>query len=147
MRVVIDTNVWVSALLNPHGSPARLLRAFRDGLFEVVASEPLLREIEAVLHRPRIWHKYRLDEDTVTAYLGLIREQAIWTETTGVLHICRDPRDNFLLETAVWGDANYIVTRDDDLKRDPTLIERLSTGGIRVLSVQQFLDLVTEQPS
>ncbi|GBC96990.1 hypothetical protein HRbin16_02806 [bacterium HR16] len=69
MRVVVDTNVWVSALLNPHGSPARLVRAFRDGLFEAVASEPLLREIEAVVRRPRIWHKYQLDEDIVVRYL------------------------------------------------------------------------------
>lgn len=40
-----------------------------------------------------------------------------------------------------------VITRDDDLGRGPTVKEQLSTGGIRVLSVQPFLDLLTEQPS
>ncbi|MDW8103414.1 MAG: putative toxin-antitoxin system toxin component, PIN family [Armatimonadota bacterium] len=145
MRAVVDTNVWISALLNPHDSPASPILAFRDGLFEAVASEPLFSEIKAVLRRPRIWLKYQLDEDTVAAYLALIRQQVIWVEPTGSLHLCRDPRDDFLLETAIWGDAQYIVTRDDDLKRDPALLQQLSASGIKIVSVQHFLDLLSEQ--
>ncbi|GBC96989.1 hypothetical protein HRbin16_02805 [bacterium HR16] len=59
--------------------------------------------------------------------------------------MCRDPRDDFLLETAIWGGAEYIVTRDDDLKRDPALIERFGVVGIKIVSVQQFLDMLTSQ--
>jgi len=49
VKVVIDTNVWVSALLNPTGYPARLRKAFEQRIFEVVASEPTLQEIADVL--------------------------------------------------------------------------------------------------
>jgi putative PIN family toxin of toxin-antitoxin system len=62
MRVVIDTNVWVSALLNPHGFPARILQAFRDRQFEVVVSHTLLTELRSVLRRPRILRKYQISE-------------------------------------------------------------------------------------
>lgn len=52
IRAVIDTNIWVSALLNPSGYPAKLRKAFEEGRFEVVISEPILKEIADVLSRP-----------------------------------------------------------------------------------------------
>ncbi len=54
MRAVIDTNVWVSALLNPSGHPAQLLDAFRKNSFTLVISRPLLEELARVLTRPRL---------------------------------------------------------------------------------------------
>jgi putative PIN family toxin of toxin-antitoxin system len=103
MRAVIDTNVWVSALLTPHGYPAQVVKAFRDGLFEAVVSEPLLNEIEAVLLRPRIVKKYPVDEATVREYLALLRSRSLLIEITGIMKMCRDPRDDFLIEMALWG--------------------------------------------
>jgi predicted nucleic acid-binding protein len=58
---------------------------------------------------------------------------------TGAVHECRDPDDDLVLETALLGHAQYLVTRDDDIKRDLELIERLQAYGVTVLSVQQFL--------
>jgi putative PIN family toxin of toxin-antitoxin system len=55
MLVVVDTNVWVSALLNPSGFPARLLRAFLEGQFTPVISRELIQELADVLSRPRLW--------------------------------------------------------------------------------------------
>jgi predicted nucleic acid-binding protein len=48
-----------------------------------------------------------------------------------------------LLETALCGNARFLVTRDDDLKRDPELIAQMQSRGIRVVSVQQFLDILS----
>ncbi len=67
-------------------------------------------------------------------------------EPTGELHLCRDPADDFLLETALLGQAGYMVTRDDDLKRDLELIQQMEEQGIQVLSVRQFLKLVESGP-
>ena len=58
--VLLDTNVWVSAFINPHGLPARLRDAWMVGQFDVVVSIPLLEEIADVLTRPRIQAKYGL---------------------------------------------------------------------------------------
>ena len=58
VKAVIDTNIWVSALLNPSGYPARLRKSFEKGVFKVVVSETILEELTDVLSRPRIRDKY-----------------------------------------------------------------------------------------
>lgn len=54
MRVVVDTNVWVSAVLNRSGSPALVLAALKTRRFALLTSEPLLAELAEILTRPRI---------------------------------------------------------------------------------------------
>ncbi|OGW17439.1 MAG: putative toxin-antitoxin system toxin component, PIN family [Nitrospinae bacterium RIFCSPLOWO2_12_FULL_45_22] len=69
VKAVIDTNIWVSSLLNPFGFPARLRKSFEQGDFHVVISEPMLQELAEVLTRPRIIIK--------TAYLLYSRKNLI----------------------------------------------------------------------
>jgi predicted nucleic acid-binding protein len=69
----------------------------------------------------------------------LIAARASVVETTGVLKICRDPDDDKILEAAIHGKAQYLVTRDDDLKRDLDLIKMARGNRVRVVSVRQFL--------
>lgn len=108
-------------------------------------SEPLLNEIEAVLLRPRIVKKYPVDEATVREYLALLRSRSLLIEITGIMKMCRDPRDDFLIEMALWGGVDCIVSRDDDLKRDSDLVAQIQSLGIEALSVQQFLDRLREE--
>jgi putative PIN family toxin of toxin-antitoxin system len=119
---------------------ARVGQAFRDGRIVSIVSEPLLREIHEVLLRPRIRRKYQITDAQVEEYVQLIREQSLVVELLGALQQCRDPRDNFLLETAILGVSQAIVTRDDDLKRDPDLMEEMQRQGIEILSVRQLLE-------
>jgi predicted nucleic acid-binding protein len=69
----------------------------------------------------------------------LIAARASVVETRGVLKICRDPDDDEILEAAILGKAQYLVTRDDDLKRDLDLIKMARGNRVRVVSVRQFL--------
>lgn len=62
VRAVIDTNIWVSSLLNPFGFPAKLRKSFEDGVFLAVISEPMLAELADVLSRPRIKGKYGISD-------------------------------------------------------------------------------------
>ena len=62
VRAVIDTNIWVSALLHPSGFPATLRKSFEEGTFHSVISEPMLLELAEVLSRPRIKEKYAISE-------------------------------------------------------------------------------------
>lgn len=65
----------------------------------------------------------------------------------GIVHLCRDPDDDVVIETAQNGRADALATRDDDLKRDWDLVRLLRAEGIQVLSVRQFLDaLAAEAP-
>jgi uncharacterized protein len=138
--VVIDTNVWVSAFLNRSGFPARIKDAWVNSQFEIAISTPLLHEISEVLHRPRIKDKYGLTEDEITQFVELILRRAILVVISGQMSICRDERDNIFLETAIVAGAEYLVSRDDDLKGDTALIEVMRTHGVGVITVSQFLE-------
>ena len=145
IRVVVDTNVWISALLNPAGHPARIRQAFEEGRFSLVASEPILQELARVIVRPRLARRYPLGADDAERLVALARSAAIeLAKVSGSVHLCRDPRDDMFIETAVAGRADVLVSRDDDLKRAPEVAAILAEHGIRVLSVQQFLDLLDE---
>jgi putative PIN family toxin of toxin-antitoxin system len=138
-RVVVDTNIWVSALLNRHGFPAQVLTAFAAGKFTLLISTPLLDELAEVLARPRIARKYGVTRTDIEEVLAVLRERGTGVVITGNLHLCRDPDDDVVLETAFRGRANTLVSRDEDLKGDVELVRLLHAAGIQVLSVGRFL--------
>ena len=72
-------------------------------------------------------------------FVRLIAARAAVVETSGALQICRDPDDDEILEAAIHGKTQYLVTRDDDLKRDLDLIKMARRNRVRVVSVRQFL--------
>ena len=137
--VLIDTNVWVSAFINPTGSPARLHLAWLANRFQVVVSLPLLDELSDVLTRPRTTRKYPIQSNDVEEFLQLLIRRSQIVVPTGAIRECRDPDDDLILETAVLGQARYAISRDDDIKRDPDLIKHLEKHSVTVLNVQQFL--------
>jgi uncharacterized protein len=130
---------WVSAFINRNGYPARVKNAWVDGRFEVILSVPLIQEISDVLHRPRIKAKYRISEDEIARFLELLLRRAILVTVSGRIKLCRDERDNVVLETAIKGGAEYLVSRDGDIKGDTELIRQMRVSGAHVLTVSQFL--------
>lgn len=144
---LFDSNVWVSAFLNPFGPPAQLKDAWLAGRIDVVASLTLLAEVNDVLRRPRIKRKYHLPEADIAAYCELLAARMALVPVTGSLTISRDPNDDHILETALAGRAKYIVTRDDDIKRDPLVDEFLRTHGIQPVSVSRMLDVLAKLAS
>ena len=146
-RALIDTNVWISAILNPSGQPARILAAFRQGQFVAVLSRPLVEEIANVLYRPRIYRRWQFDVTGVQQTLYLLSQAVFEPAPAGTLHICRDPKDDFVLETALLGNAQYVVSRDEDITRDPQITAFLREHGIEVLTVGHFLALLESPPT
>ncbi len=138
-RVVLDTNVWVSALLNPRGYPAQVLTALVSGRFTLLISTPLVDELAEVLARPRIARKYGVTQTDIDELVTLLRGRGIEVTVTGSIHLCRDPDDDIVLETAFRGKADTMVSRDEDIKGDAELGTLLQAAGIEVLSVARFL--------
>ncbi|GEM_PF-119789 len=138
-QAVIDTNVWVSALLNPAGPPARVLAALEAGKFSLIASELLLTELREVLARPRLARKYHSTSAIANEFTSRLRRRATVVPVTSSLQLCRDPDDDMVIATAALGQANVLVTRDDDIKDDSDLVRILRAAEIEVLSVRQFL--------
>ncbi|HXZ44373.1 MAG TPA: putative toxin-antitoxin system toxin component, PIN family [archaeon] len=144
-RVVVDTNVWVSAFLNPRGYPARLILRWRAGDLRVVTSPPLLDELARVLARPRLQRVRPFTDTEARLYLLMIQAGAEVVTPTGQLRICRDASDDLVLETALLGRARYLVSRDADMIRDLSLVRLFAKPGVRIATVQQFLRLLASK--
>lgn len=142
VRAVIDTNIWVSALLNPFGFPARLRKSFEEGAFQHIISEPIIEELAGVLSRPRIKDKYGITKGDIQELLILIEERSEHVLLSGNVNICRDKNDDLVIETAIKGRADYLVTRDDDIKFDKRVTSFLSKHSISVVSTAKFLSLI-----
>ena len=115
MRVVVDTNVLVSALILPHGRVGPVLLRLPDGAYTLLYSQPLLEELVDVLNRPRIRHKYELTDEAIETLISLIllRGEAVAPEQR--VTVCRDPKENKFFEVALAGGANLIVSGHQDL--------------------------------
>ena len=112
MRAVFDTNVLVSALLFENSTPAQaFFSVVANG--EILFSVALINEIHRILYRPK-FDRYINDAQREDFMLALV-ENGILVDVTEEINICRDPKDNMILELAVSGKANVIGTGDDDL--------------------------------
>ena len=113
MRVVLDTNILVSAFIFPGGPPEAAYRLALEGRVELVTSRPLLVELGRVLTEKFGWESGRADEVvTQVARLGHVVRP---TET--VSEISADPSDHRVLEAAAEGGAEVIVSGDRHLLR------------------------------
>jgi uncharacterized protein len=115
MRVVVDTGVLVSALIQPRGTIGDVLRALRNGRFIIIYSTDMIVEVIDVLGRPKIQAKYHIQPDDITALINLVRLRGELVAPKRTVTACRDPKDNKFLEAALAGMADVIVTGDDDL--------------------------------
>ena len=92
-----------------------------------------------VLSRPRIARKHHISRAIADEFVSRLRRRAVLVPVTHTLQLCRDPSDDIVIETAALGQANALVTRDDDIKDDSELKGILSAADIQVLSVRHFL--------
>ena len=136
---LLDTNVWVSAFLKPNGPPGQVVAAWGHDEFSVVTSLLQVGEIAEVLTRPRLVRRFRYPRRDAETFVRLIAARATVVQISGELKICLDPDDDEILEAAILGKSQYLVTRDDDLKRDLDLVKMARRNGVRVVSVTQFL--------
>lgn len=112
VRYVFDTNVLISALLFENSKPAQALRyALANG--ELLLSLDLLEELNEVLGRER-FNRYLTTEER-EEFLEALIEQAVLVEINENVQECRDPKDNKVLELALNGIAQYIISGDRDL--------------------------------
>ncbi|WKZ46863.1 MAG: putative toxin-antitoxin system toxin component, PIN family [Anaerolineales bacterium] len=115
MRVVVDTGILVSALISSKGTIGGVLHALRDGRFTAIYSTPMMLEVADVLGRSKIQQKYHIQSGDIEALINLVRLRGELVIPKQTITACRDPKDNKFLEAALAGEADAIVTGDDDL--------------------------------
>ncbi len=116
MKVVLDTNVLVSALLKRDSVPGRLLQAVWGGSLDLVLSEALLTELRDVLHYPKIRRRLVANAIDVDLFLELLPFFTIQVDLSGIqVPRPRDAADAMVLATFVAGQADWLVSGDEDL--------------------------------
>lgn len=136
IRAVVDTNVLIRALIKPQGTVGPIVGRLRAGDFVLVYSEPLLDELAAKLVLPRIKTKYHLDDEAIQAFLALMALRGRQVMPSRNVRICRDPDDDKVIEAALAGDAEYVVTGDEDL----LVVVRFER--VRIVRPHEFLALL-----
>ncbi|MCA1837701.1 MAG: putative toxin-antitoxin system toxin component, PIN family, partial [Actinobacteria bacterium] len=116
IKVVVDTNLFVSGSILKRGNPYELLEAWRRKPFVLLISEVLQTEIAEVLIRAEIKEKYHLTDKEVEDTLQLLQTNPLLTLPAPTLPVAlRDPKDQKVLALAIGGEADYLVTGDEDL--------------------------------
>ena len=135
MRVVLDTNVLLSALISPHGAPDLIYRAWRAAKFDVVTSLVQLDEIRRASHYPKL--KAVLQPHQVGVMVNNLQRAIVLDRLTTDVE-SDDPDDAFLLAMAQAGKADYLVTGD----RRAGLLQKGSFGRTRIVTPSEFCTVV-----
>jgi len=139
LRVVLDTNVWVSAMIRG-GLPAEVIAAAENKRIHIITSEEIIKEISQTLAYPKLKRIYEkagvARRELVEAALRVSRLVEV---TTKVYVVHEDVADNKFLECAFDSEADFLVTGDEHLLKIGCY------GKTRVVSAKQFLQTLKEQ--
>lgn len=136
MRLVLDTNILLSALMVRGTPPDKLYEAWRHGRFQLASAEQQLEELKRVSRRP--FFQDRLTASEIGRMVNDIRRLATMCDPLHDVSGSPDPNDDFLLAIAQAADADYLITGD---KSD--LLALGSHGRTRIVSARamvQFLN-------
>jgi len=132
IRVVIDTNIWISFLIGK--TLSGLSEALINDKIRILFSEELFDELVEVLQRPK-FKKY-FSQNDIMELISLIHLKTERIEIKEQFEDCRDPKDNFLLDLCVSGDADYLITGDDDLSALNPF------RGVKIINYRDFREIL-----
>lgn len=139
IKAVLDTNLFISALLTTRGNPARILNRWKAGFFDLVISLPILKEVERVILYPKINQRLKWTDAEMNEFLlGLAQFSIMVSGDSEVDVIKEDPADNKYLACAQEGQADYIVTGDHHLLKENKY------KGTKIITPKEFLNILRE---
>ena len=143
IRVVLDTNVFVSALLIPDSPPARILELILAGNVRLVISPGIIKELGSVFTYPKLRKSLKkhgvTHEEVAEAILNILRIAAITPGSELVQGAALDPADDMVLSCALEGQADFIISGDQDL------IKLDSYKGVKIVPPANFLRIIAEK--
>jgi hypothetical protein len=131
LKVVIDTNVFISALYLPESRPARVVFLARRKTILNVISPPILKEVERIIQKKLLW-----DDAKTQSAVRRIRNFSEEVHPQERLALIADDPDNRILECAVAGQAGFIISGDHHL------LDLENYQGIKVVNPARFLELI-----
>lgn len=138
MLVVLDSNVFISALISEAGPPHLILKAWRAGRFKVVTCPEQLNELRRASHYAKL--RSLIPPHTFGALLNHL-QRTITLDHFPATHEADDPYDSYLLNLTTAAKANYLVTGD----RRAGLLSRHRIGQAKILAAASFCKTVLNQ--
>ena len=139
LRTAVDTNLFVSGTFFKRGNPYALLVAWRANAFELLLSDDHRAELTDVFSRPKLIRRYNVSAAEIAELFAGLAAATRVEPSPPIPVTLRDPKDVKILASALGGDADYLVTGDDDLlalRNDPRL------GQLKIVTVAEFLALL-----
>ncbi len=139
MRLVVDTNILISALFAGVSLPSHLVALWQHGAFELLTCADQIDEVMRVTRYPKLHG--RIAPALAGRFINELRDIAVLVQDLPKITVCADPHDNYLLALASKGAADFLVTGD---KRDVLTLGTYQ--GIRIITVRDFLTLTKRLP-
>ena len=137
LKVVLDANIFVSAVLKPHSDLAKIFELVKEDKIKLILSDDILSEIRTALLYPKIRKRHRRTPKEIHKFLKkTVRVSIVASGGTKVEEIKDDQEDNKYLSAALEGKADFIISGDHHLK-DLKIFH-----GIRILDPSTFLNLM-----
>lgn len=137
MKLVLDTNILISALLTKGTAPDQLYQAWKVGDFDLVTSDRQLDELQRVLGYEKL-RPYIKPHEAANLLANIDTQSEILSNIQPVEY-SRDPDDNWIIATAIQGKADYIVSGD---KRDMLSLGEIE--GIQILNTSAAAQMLSE---
>ena len=145
-RVTIDTNIFVSLVIQRRLLTNPLLALWSDGRFVLILSQAIVDEIETTLLRLRLERRYSYTPRLVRRLVNLLGQEATFVEPPFSYGLCRqrDMDDDPVADCAIWGRAQFLVSEDNDFLEDPTIRQALFEFGVEVIDSHAFVERIQE---
>ncbi len=136
MKVVLDTNVWLSGIFWDGEASKIIEKAEKDNI-QILISEDILSEIVNVLNKESKFQKYILNlKLSIEDLLRTILSISTLIEIKSKLDVIKaDPKDNIILEAAIDGKVDYVISYDNHL------LNMIEFRGIKIISPGEFLKI------
>jgi uncharacterized protein len=140
IRVVLDANIFVSAVLNVSGNPAQIIELVKEGQIKLLVSPDILAEVRSTLLYPKLRKLHKRSTRWIKGFLQELYARADLTPGELILNAIKaDPSDTIYLVCAVEGKADFMVSGDHHLKDLKTFM------GIRIVDPATFLQLIEQE--
>ena len=140
LKIVLDTNVFVSALINPRGKPAQILNYVFESKVRLFTSPSIIEELERVLSYPKLVKRHGLEKQELKEFVSdLLSILSLVEGKKAIELIAEDPADNNYLSCALDAKADFIVSGDIHL------LNLREYEGIQIITPAQFLEMLEKE--
>jgi putative PIN family toxin of toxin-antitoxin system len=137
LKIVLDINILVSALINPHGSPAQIIDYVFENKVRLFISPPIVEELERVLNYPKLMKRHGLGREELKEFISDLLSTMLLIQGEETIEvITEDPSDNKYLSCALNAKADFIISGDVHL------LKLGEYGGIQIVTAAQFLEIM-----